>query len=70
MDHFVGKKTGRINIYLYGCISPGTKVLSFDMSRSIISLRKIAHQIWCDHPFGQRKRQHNKQGERGGVDKS
>ena len=25
-----------------------------DMCRSILSLRKIAHQIWCDHPISQR----------------
>ena len=25
-------------------------------TRSILSLNKIAHQIWCDHPFSQRNR--------------
>ena len=24
------------------------------MYRSILSLSKIAHQMWCDHPFSQR----------------
>ena len=28
----------------------------FDMSRSIISLSKIAYQMWCDHSFGQRNK--------------
>ena len=27
------------------------------MSRSILSLSKIAHQIWCDHPFSQRNKE-------------
>ena len=26
----------------------------FDMCRSILSLSKIAHQMWHDHPFSQR----------------
>ena len=26
------------------------------MCRSILSLSKIAHQMWCDHPFSQRNR--------------
>ena len=26
------------------------------MCRSILSLRKIAHQMWRDHPFSQRNR--------------
>ena len=26
------------------------------MCRSIISLSKIAHQMWQDHPFGQRSK--------------
>ena len=32
----------------------GTKVAGLDMCRSIIPLRKIAHQMWRDHPFSQR----------------
>ena len=27
-----------------------------DMCRSILSLRKIAHQMWRDHPFSKRNR--------------
>ena len=26
------------------------------MCRSILSLSKIAHKMWCDHPFSQRNR--------------
>ena len=26
------------------------------MSKSVLSLHKIAHQMWCDYPFSQRKR--------------
>ena len=33
------------------------KVPRLDMCRSIISLSKTTHQIWCDHPFSQRTRQ-------------
>ena len=33
-----------------------TKVLRLDMSRSIISLSKITHQMWRDHPFIQRNK--------------
>ena len=29
----------------------GTKKLKLDMCRSILSLSKIAHQMWCYHPF-------------------
>ena len=25
----------------------------FDICRSIISVSKIVHQMWCDHPFSQ-----------------
>ena len=32
------------------------KVLRFDMCTSMISLSKIARQVWCDHPFGQRNK--------------
>ena len=32
------------------------KVLRLDMSRSIISLSKITHQMWRDHPFIQRNK--------------
>ena len=34
----------------------GTKVSRLNMCRSKLSLRKIAHQMWCDHPFSQRSR--------------
>ena len=32
------------------------KVLRLDMCRSIISLSKITHQMWCYHPFSQRNK--------------
>ena len=32
------------------------KVLRLDMCRSIISLTKITHQMWRDHPFSQRNK--------------
>ena len=31
----------------------GTKVRRLDMCRSILSLHKIAHQMWPDHSFSQ-----------------
>ena len=34
----------------------GTKVPRRDICRSILSLSKIAHQMWRDNPFSQRKR--------------
>ena len=33
-----------------------TKVPRLDMCRSILSLSKIAHQMWRDHPFSQRNK--------------
>ena len=33
-----------------------TKVPRLDMCRSILSLSKIAHQMWCDYSFSQRNR--------------
>ena len=30
-------------------------VLRFDMCTSMISLSKIAHQMWCDHPLQQKR---------------
>ena len=30
------------------------------MCKSIVSLSKIAHQLWCDHPFGQKKQDSRK----------
>ena len=33
-----------------------TKVLRLDMCISMISSSKIAHQMWRDHPFSQRKK--------------
>ena len=36
---------------------PGIKVPRLDMCRSIVSLSKIAHQIWRDNPSSQRIRQ-------------
>ena len=51
------------------------------MCRSILSLSKIAHQMWSDHPFSQRKNDKRKSsggacwnmtgkwGQRRGVDK-
>ena len=32
----------------------GTKVPRPGMCKSVLSLSKIAHQMWCDHPFSQR----------------
>ena len=32
------------------------KVLKLNMCTSMISLSKIAHQVWCDHPFSQRNK--------------
>ena len=32
------------------------KVLRVDICRSLISLSKIAHQMWHDHPFSQRSK--------------
>ena len=32
----------------------GTKVPKLDMYRFILSLSKIAHQMWRDHPFSHR----------------
>ena len=34
----------------------GTKVARLDMCRSIISLSKIVHQMWYDHPFSLRNK--------------
>ena len=34
----------------------GTEVLRLDMCRSILSLSKVVHQMWHDHPFSQRNR--------------
>ena len=34
----------------------GTNVLRLDMCRSTISLSKITHQMWPDHPFSQRNK--------------
>ena len=34
----------------------GGKVQRLNMCRSILSLSKIAHYMWCDHPFNQRNR--------------
>ena len=34
----------------------GTKVPRLNMCGSIISLSKIAHQMWCNHPFSQRNK--------------
>ena len=34
----------------------GTMVPRLDMCRSTISLCKITHQKWCDHPFSQRNK--------------
>ena len=34
----------------------GTKVARLDMCRSILSVKKKAHQMWRDHPFSQRNR--------------
>ena len=48
----------------------GTKVPRLDMSRSILPLSKIAHQMWRDHPGSQRNRTTEKSGGggcRGGV---
>ena len=33
-----------------------TKVPRLDMCRSIISLSKITHQMWCNHPSSQRNK--------------
>ena len=35
-------------------VPSGTKVPRLDMCRSILSLGRIAHQMWYDHPFSQR----------------
>ena len=32
------------------------------MCRSIITLSKIAHQMWCDHPFSQRTKTTERRG--------
>ena len=32
----------------------GTKVPRLAMCRSILSLGKTAHQMWCDHSFSQK----------------
>ena len=37
------------------CINPH-KVPRLDMCRSTISLSKIVHQMWHDHPFSQRNK--------------
>ena len=34
----------------------GTEIPRLEMSRSILSLSKIAHQMWCDHQFSQRNK--------------
>ena len=40
----------------------GTKVARLDICRSIISLSKVAHQMWHNHPFSQKNaRQQRKQ---------
>ena len=35
-----------VNVYLYKCVD--------FWSTSLLSLSKIAHQIWCDYPFSKR----------------
>ena len=40
----------------------GTMVPRLDMSRSILPLSKIAHQMWRDHPGSQRNRTTEKSG--------
>ena len=37
-------------------VSSGTKVPRVNMCKSKLSLGKIAHQKWSDHPFSQRNR--------------
>ena len=34
----------------------GTKISSLNMCRLVISLSKITHQMWHDHPFSQRSK--------------
>ena len=41
-----------VNLTLYS----DTKVARLDMCRSILSLSKILHEMWSDHPFSQRNR--------------
>ena len=35
-----------VNVYLYECVD--------FWSTSLLSLSKIAHQMWCDYPFSKR----------------
>ena len=46
-----GSDLSKLHAFLHKtCI----KVLRFDMCTFMISLSKIAHQMWCDHPFNRR----------------
>ena len=58
---------GKLDALLHKTHPSGTEIPRLEMSRSILSLSKIAHQMWCDHPFSQR----NKTTERtGGVEET
>ena len=43
-------------LVLYDITTSGTNVPRLDMCRFILTLSKIAHQIWRDHSFSQRNR--------------
>ena len=57
----------KLDALLHKTYSKNTMVPRSSTGRSIISLTRITHQMWCDHPFCQRKKATKRAVKKGGL---